>query len=458
MDTKKLRQRILDLAIRGKLVPQDPTDEPASVLLDRIRSEKGRLIAEGKIKRPKAQKNASDTPHYPYKLPQGWEWCFIGDIAFVTKLAGFEYTNYIADNLSSSGVPLFKGKNIQNSEISYDFESYIPESISDELSRSQITKKCLLTPYVGTIGNIGIHNKKGKFHLGSNVGKIEILNSDCIYVYEEYIKLYLQSLVGYKQLTKTKKSTAQESISIEAIRSVLVPIPPTTEQERIIAKFEFIENFLHLIDYEVHNMGEKLNQAKSKILELAVTGKLVPQNPDDEPAAELLKRINPDAKIVTDNRHYPQLPANWLYVRLGDVVKVVNGKSQKDVENQSGEYPIYGSGGIIGYADSFSCLSGSTIIGRKGTINNPIFVETDFWNVDTAFGMKPYDGIIDRYFYVFCQSFDFTSLDKSSTLPSLTKSAIENIPFPLPPLEMQRRILSEIDRFNHLFSLIQEAI
>ena len=152
------------------------------------------------------------------------------------------------------------------------------------------------------------------------------------------------------------------------------------------------------------------------------------------------------------------MPANWLYVRLGDVVRVVNGKSQKDVGNQNGKYPIYGCGGIIGYADSFSCRSGSTIIGRKGTINNPIFVETDFWNVDTAFGMKPYDGIIDRYFYFFCQSFDFTSLDKSSTLPSLTKSAIENIPFPLPPLEMQRRILSEIDRFNHLFSLIQEAI
>lgn len=81
IDTQKLRQRILDLAIHGKLVPQDPNDEPASVLLDRIRAEKERLIAEGKIKRPKAKKTTSDTPHYPYKLPQGWEWCFIGDIA-----------------------------------------------------------------------------------------------------------------------------------------------------------------------------------------------------------------------------------------------------------------------------------------------------------------------------------------------------------------------------------------
>ena len=238
----------------------------------------------------------------------------------------------------------------------------------------------------------------------------------------------------------------------------LIPLPPIAEQERIVMQIKLWSNLIDQMDCNKNNLQNEIVQVKYKILELAVTGKLVPQNPDDEPAAELLKRINPDAEIVTDNGHYPQLPANWLYVRLGDVVKVVNGKSQKDVENQSGEYPIYGSGGIIGYADSFSCVSGSTIIGRKGTINNPIFVETDFWNVDTVFGMKPYDGIIDRYFYVFCQSFDFTLLDKSSTLPSLTKSAIENIPFPLPPLEMQRRILSEIDRFNHLFSLIQEAI
>ena len=112
----------------------------------------------------------------PFEIPAGWEWCKIKNIAFVTKLAGFEYTNYIADNLCSKGIPLFKGKNVQNGKILYEFEAYIPESVSDFLERSQVTKKCLLTPYVGTIGNIGIHSRVGKYHLGSNVGKIEILN------------------------------------------------------------------------------------------------------------------------------------------------------------------------------------------------------------------------------------------------------------------------------------------
>ena len=164
----------------------------------------------------------------------------LGDIAFVTKLAGFEYTKYIAPNLQSSGIPLFKGKNIQNSEILYNFEGYIPENISNELSRSQITKKCILTPYVGTIGNIGIHNKKGIYHLGSNVGKIELLPYNL--TTEEFVVTYLKSSYGYSELTKYKKATAQESISIEAIREVYIPLPPLKEQLRIIKQLDLIFN------------------------------------------------------------------------------------------------------------------------------------------------------------------------------------------------------------------------
>ena len=174
----------------------------------------------------------------PFEIPATWEWCKINNIAFVTKLAGFEYTKYIANNLQTTGIPLFKGKNVQGGKIIYDFEAFIPESLSDELYRSQISKKCLLTPYVGTIGNIGIHSMPGKYHLGSNVGKIEILNpagETCIL--EEFLHIYLLSHYGYAELTKYKKATAQESISIEAIREVLVPIPPIQKQQKIVDKY-----------------------------------------------------------------------------------------------------------------------------------------------------------------------------------------------------------------------------
>ena len=165
-------------------------------------------------------------------------WTKIGEISFCTKLAGFEYSKYISNNLQEKGVPLFKGKNVQNGEIIYKFESYIPSEISNELYRSQITKKCLLTPYVGTIGNIGIHNRDGIYHLGSNVGKVEFFNEPQITVLEEYAKAYLQSYVGNRQLTKHMKATAQASISIEAIRDVYIPLPPIEEQKRIVAKIE----------------------------------------------------------------------------------------------------------------------------------------------------------------------------------------------------------------------------
>ena len=259
---KQTKSKILDLAIRGKLVPQDPNDEPASVLLERIRAEKEELIKQGKIKRDKKESiifRGDDNSYYekikekctciddelPLDIPEHWMWSKIDSIAFVTKLAGFEYTKNIAPNLCEKGVPLFKGKNIQNSTIIYEFEAFIPEEVSDELSRSQITRKCILTPYVGTIGNIGIHNKPGKYHLGSNVGKIELYNEKAILL-EEYVVAYLQSSYGYQQLTKHMKATAQPSISIEAIRDVYIPIPPENEQKKIVLQLNAISSKLEI--------------------------------------------------------------------------------------------------------------------------------------------------------------------------------------------------------------------
>lgn len=159
-------------------------------------------------------------------------------------MAGFEYSQYIQPNLVNSGIPLFKGKNVQNSQVIYQFENYIPLEISNKLSRSQINRKCLLTPYVGTIGNVGIHDKTGTFHLGSNVGKIEIYNYSSLNVMEEYVFYYLKSFTGYYELTKFKKATAQESISIDAIRETIIPIYPLSIQEKIHHKIILINQLI----------------------------------------------------------------------------------------------------------------------------------------------------------------------------------------------------------------------
>ncbi len=140
--------------------------------------------------------------------------------------------------------------------------------------------------------------------------------------------------------------------------------------------------------------------------------------------------------------------------KWSEVLDIISGKNQKNVESPDGEYPIYGSGGIIGKATEYLCKPGTTIIGRKGTINNPIFVDSYFWNVDTAFGLSPKEGLLPKYLYYFCVLFNFTELDKSTTIPSLAKRDLLNISMPVPSLEKQANIVSRIDE---LFSVLDRA-
>lgn len=138
-----------------------------------------------------------------------------------------------------------------------------------------------------------------------------------------------------------------------------------------------------------------------------------------------------------------------------DVLHIVSGKNQKAVENPAGKYPIYGSGGTIGYADEYLCEAGTTIVGRKGTINKPIFVKTPFWNIDTAFGVVAGETIDPKYLYYFCEYFNFTPLDKSTGRPSLAKSDLLKIEMPVPLRGEQERVVSRIEE---LFSQLDTGV
>ena len=141
--------------------------------------------------------------------------------------------------------------------------------------------------------------------------------------------------------------------------------------------------------------------------------------------------------------------------KWAEVLQIISGKSQRTVSDPAGQYPIYGSGGIMGHANDFLCEAGSTIVGRKGTINRPIFVNERFWNVDTAFGLFPKQGLSPKYLFYFCQSFNFKALDKSTTIPSLAKRDLLNIEMPVPPLPEQQRIVSRIEE---LFSQLDASV
>ena len=143
----------------------------------------------------------------------------------------------------------------------------------------------------------------------------------------------------------------------------------------------------------------------------------------------------------------------WTYKKLGDVCDIINGKNQKKVENPNGRYPIMGSGGVMGYADDYLCLEGSTIIGRKGTINKPLYIEEKFWNVDTAFGLQPKNGNVNKFVFYLCKSIDFSLYDRGVTLPSLVKSEVLQIPILVPEPSVQSNIVSELD---HISAMIEK--
>ena len=274
-----------------------------------------------------------------------------------------------------------------------------------------------------------------------------------ILISSDYLNIVMNSSY-YRNWCYNVKTDAvnQSNINAQKLSKLMVPIPPLKEQERIVVEMAKWTSLITSIKNDKEDLQAAIKQTQSKILDLAIHGKLVPQDPNDEPASELLKRINPKTEITCDNGHYTQIPSGWAICKIASIANITNGKSQKEVECSKGKYPIYGSGGIIGRSNDFLCYAGSTIIGRKGTINVPIFTEENFWNIDTAFGIKPCEALLDRYFFYFCQTFDFSKLDKSSALPSLTKTTIGNILIAIPPYQEQIRIVTKV---NELFNVLE---
>ena len=449
MDTKALRQKILDLAIHGKLVPQDPNDEPASVLLERIKAEKERLIKEGKIKRSKKSAKSSDTPHYPYLLPNGWEWCNLEDIVCELKYGTSE------KSLSVGKIAVLRMRNITNVG-TIDYSNLVYSSNNEDIKLYSLEKDDLLFNRTNSsewVGKTAIYKKEQPAIYAGYLIRIRP-----ILIFSDYLNTVMNSSY-YRNWCYNVKTDAvnQSNINAQKLSQLMIPIPPLKEQERIVVEVAKWISLIDTIKNSKEDLQTTIKQAKSKILNLAIHGKLVPQDPNDEPAIELLKRINPDF-TPCDNGHYTQLPEGWAICKMKQITSITNGKSQKNVETLNGIYPIYGSGGVIGRANQYLCIAGSTIIGRKGTINNPIFVEEHFWNVDTAFGLKANDAILDKYLYYFCLSFDFSKLDKSTAMPSLTKTSIGNVLIPIPPYKEQERIVAKIDMVLDTMNEILRAV
>lgn len=315
MDTKKLRQKILDLAIHGKLVPQDPNDEPASVLLERIRAEKEQLMREGKIKAPKKSKTAGDTSHYgkegPWKLPEGWEWKCLAEVG-----------TWQSGSTPSRGVSAYYGGTIpwlKTGDLNDGYITNIPEHITDKALAETSVKlnpagSVLIAMYGATIGKMGI------LTFPATTNQACCACSGFNGVSNKYLFYFLLS--HREAFIRQGGGGAQPNISKEIIINTPIPIPPEKEQERIVNAIEKWSNLISQVEDAEHDLHNSIDSCKAKVLELAIHGKLVHQDPNDEPAIELLKRVNPGFR-PSDNLHYAgDLLKGWIRCRVSEAFEI----------------------------------------------------------------------------------------------------------------------------------------
>ena len=438
MDTKKLRQKILDLAIHGKLVPQDPNDEPASVLLERIRAEKERLIAEGKIKRSK-KSATSDTSHYE-NVAEGWVLTDIGELLI---------------NRDSERVPLSLGVRSKQENKIYDY--YGATGVVDKVDDYLFDERLLLIGEDGA--NLLSRSKDNAFFAE---GKYWVNNHahilDCP---EKEVLDYVAFLINSMSLEDYITGSAQPKLNQDNLNKIEIPLPPLEEQRRIIAQVNLWQNYIQDLEASEIELKESVESAKSKILDLAIHGKLVPQDPNDEPASELLKRINPKAVASWDNPHYEQVPDGWCVCTLEDIVDyeqpqayIVHSTDYSD----SYKIPVLTAGKsfIIGYTNELDGICD----------NVPVIIFDDFTTdskyVDFPFKVKSSamkilhvkEGINIKYVAYFMS---ITRLI-GDTHKRYWISEYSKVNIPLPPKAEQDRIVTQIERLMCSLDSIAETL
>lgn len=455
MDTKALRQKILDLAIHGKLVPQDPNDEPASVLLERIKAEKERLIKEGKIKRSKKSAKTSDTPHYenvPFEIPDNWVWTTIEEIC--SKIGSGSTPR--GSNYSANGIPFFRSQNVYNDRLVYDDIKYISEEVHQKMKGTEVLANDLLLNITGgSLGRCAV--VPADFNCGNVSQHVCIMRS--VLVEPEYFHALVLSSYFAKSMKIT--GSGREGLPKYNLEQMGFPLPPLTEQQRIVAEIEHWFALLYQIEQEKSGLQAIIKQTKNKILDLAIHGKLVPQDPNDEPAIELLKRINPNF-TPCDNGHYTQLPIGWEVVSMQMLCSLTDGKKLdgKEMPNLDVKY-------LRGERD-FKTLTN----GRYVAANN-LLILVDGENSGEVFRtpIEGYQGSTFKQLHIaenihtdyllHVINLHRKSLRENkigSAIPHLNKKQFKAIEVPVPPYNEQVKIVAAINSAQDRLDTIMENL
>ncbi|WP_278776029.1 restriction endonuclease subunit S [Leyella stercorea] len=460
MNTKALRQKILDLAIHGKLVPQDPNDEPASVLLERIRDEKERLIKEGKIKRPKKTKTTSDKPHYenvPFEVPSSWAWTTVGEIS-QSILYG------VSESAKSRGTyRLLRITDIQDNTVNWNTVPFT--DYEDERAEAYLLE-------YGDILFARTGATVGKSYLVNNLQEKAIYASYLIrvktshYVLPEFVKYFFESGFYWEQVLGNSVGIGQPNVNGTILSNLELPIPPIMEQKRIVKELGKWLSIIDKIEESKGRLQKVISLAKSKVLDLAIHGKLVPQYPTDEPATELLKRINPKAEITSDNGHYQKLPEGWCETQLGDIFNHNTGKALNS-SNTEGTLKDYLTTSNV-YWNSFDFSVIKKMLFKESELNKCQITKGDLlvceggdigraaiWDYDYDICIQNHlhrlrpkvNGICVSFYYYVLYYLKINNMigGKGIGLLGLSSNALHKLHVPFPPLNEQHRIVAKIE-------------
>ena len=473
MDTKALRQKILDLAIHGKLVPQDPNDEPASVLLERIKAEKERLIKEGKIKRSKKSAKTSDTPHYenvPFEVPDNWVWMTLGEVGTWQSGGTPSRSNktYYGGN-----IPWLKTGDLNDGLISDIPESITEEAVANSSAKINPAGSVLIAMYGATIGKLGILT----FPATTNQACCACIEFNAI----TQLYLFYFLLSQRNGFIAKGGGGAQPNISKEIIVNTFIPLPPLSEQQRIVMEIEKWFALIDQVEQGKADLQNTIKQTKSKILDLAIHGKLVPQDPNDEPAIKLLKRINPDF-TPCDNGHSRKLPQGWYSVTANDVCSIIGGVSYNKADIQDTGIRVLRGGNIqngkvidcfddvfisLSYQNNDNQVQRGDIIVVASTGSQTLIGKTGFADRDipkTQIGaflriVRPKQKTLSPYIRLIFQTDAYKdyirNVAKGSNINNVKNAHLQNFQICLPPLEEQQRIVQKIEE---LFSSLDDIL
>ena len=387
----------------------------------------------------------------PFEIPGNWVWCKIEDIGEVItgNTPSKDRVEYYGGD-----TPFFKPTDLDQG-IDTRYASDHLSELGFEQSRKLPANTILVTCIGATIGKTGIITVAGSCNQQINaiVPNKEVTHS---YIFYVCVSNYMQS-----EIISNASATTLPILNKSNFANLLFPLPPIAEQHRIVKEIGHWFALIDQIEQDKSDLQIVIKQAKSKILDLAIHGKLVPQDPNDEPASELLKRINPKAEITCDKGHSKKLPQNWSISTVGNVLQLKSGENIKVRQlPMGGKYPIYGGNVINGFYNKCNVSESTIIIGRVGFYCGSVFLtESKAWVTDNALIVSGYEGIYNTIYLAYLlQYLNLGKVSNSTAQPVISRKGINPIQILIPPLSEQQRIVTKIEKLFSVLDNIQNAL